>query len=236
MIILKASTSAEKGPHADRKRRGFLVTFEGIGGSGKSTLAVFAAQWLSRNGVPITTTREPGSTSLGSALRTLLLTGKDREAPSPWAEAFLFEADRAQAYARVIEPALTAGRVVVSDRNFYGTIAYQVFGRGLDLKLIQAMSRAAMAGRYPDLILVVDIDPMVGLGRKAGSTERDRFDEQKLAFQEAARKGFLWAAKRDPGLAIVLDGSKPLDELKEQVRDQLGQLMGAQYPQIRSGP
>jgi dTMP kinase len=186
---------------------GFLIAVEGIGGSGKSTLAASIVRWLQDQGVPVVATREPGGTPFGVELRRLLLEGKFQ--PVPWADAFLFEADRAQTYARVIEPARAAGNVVVSDRNLYGTIAYQGFGSDLDLETIDTLNRAATGGQYPDLVLVVDVPPDIALARKHGSSDKDRFDELDLRFQAKVREGYLFAAKRDGDRARVLDGAAP---------------------------
>ena len=196
---------------------GVLVTVEGIGGSGKSTLARNLAEALATDGYPVISSREPGATSLGIELRRLLL---DPTSPTVrWAEAFLFEADRAQTYDELIHPAIMRGEIVVSDRNLYGTIAYQGFGRELDLDLIDSMTAAATRGLYPDMIFVVDIEPKIGLTRKLGQDEADRFDREKLDFQDRVREGYLFAASRDAGRAFVLDGQKaPEEVLTEALR------------------
>ncbi len=189
--------------------QGTLITFEGLGGSGKSTIIARLASCLAKLGAEVVTTREPGGTDLGTQLRSWLLEGK--HLPVPWTEAFLFEADRAQTYAEVILPALAQGKVVISDRNLYGTIAYQAFGRGLDLDLVDRMSAAATSGRMPDLIFVLDIDPAVGLQRKHGQGAVDRFDDENLAYQHRVREGYLFAARRDADRAQVLDAGQAAD-------------------------
>lgn len=204
-----ASTTSPEARQDQHPATGYLLAVEGIGGSGKSTLAAAILSWLQNLGVPVTASREPGATPLGLELRRVLLEGNYR--PVPWADAFLFEADRAQTYANVIEPALTSGRVVVSDRNLYGTIAYQAFGSGLDLNTIDILNRAATGGRYPDLVIVVDAPPEIALARKHGSQQPDRFDELDLRFQAKAREGYLFAARRDSDRAHVLDGTAPAD-------------------------
>jgi dTMP kinase len=194
---------------------GFLVVFEGIGGSGKSTLAATLGDALERQGWPVERTCEPGGTKLGLRLRAML---KGRKyATCPWSEAFLFEADRAQTYSSVIEPALRAGRVVVSDRGPFGTIAYQGFGRRLDLGLIRAMNEAAWCSRRAHLVFVLDIDSALALQRVASRhDETDRFDEEKLAYQETVRQGYLTAAHDFGPTAHVLDGARRPEELFEQ--------------------
>jgi dTMP kinase len=211
-----SSVDVTSGPSPGRSiTGGFLVVFEGIGGSGKSTLARRLGEGLEAAGWAVRTTREPGGTELGSAIRAILL-GKG-QAPDPWAEAFLFEADRALTYAEVLKPSLEAGAVVVSDRGPFGTVAYQGFGRSLDLSLIDAMSEAAWRGLSSDLVFVVDVEPRVGLARKRGSDEHDRFDQEDLDFQERAREGYLFAAKRRGAGTLVLDGALPSDQAFGQV-------------------
>lgn len=196
---------------------GFLVHLEGIGGSGKSTLCAALQDALENDGWPVVRTREPGGTELGLGLREVLVVG--RLNPSPLTEAFLFEADRAETYATVIRPALDEGQVVISDRGPFGTAAYQGHGRGIDINLIDAMSDAACGGRKSDLVIVIDIDPVVGLERKRLSRERDRFDEEDVPFQQRVREGFLGAATRFGSSAHVLDGQQTPEELLRQVLD-----------------
>ena len=166
---------------------------------------------MATDGYRVTSSREPGATSLGVELRRLLL---DPDRPTVrWAEAFLFEADRAQTYAEVIQPAVARGEIVVSDRNLYGTIAYQGYGRELNLELIDSMTAAAIVGLYPDIIFVVDVEPKLGLARKLGQAEADRFDREALDFQGRVRNGYLFAASRDGGRAFVLDGNRSSEEV-----------------------
>lgn len=200
---------------------GLLITFEGIGGSGKSTVARLTAERLEAQGIAVELTREPGGTELGHELREVLISG--RLVPTPWAEAFLFEADRAQLYAEVILPALETGKVVLSDRGPYGTLAYQGAARGLDQQIIERMNAMATAGRRPDVVFVIDIDPTVGLTRNAASGEHDRFDAEKMAFQAAARRGYLEAARADGSRAHVIDGERSLERVLTEVRQVLAQ-------------
>jgi len=192
-----------------RVATGFLITFEGIGGSGKSTLARLLREHLQQVGWDVRASREPGATKLGVSLRALLLSGETT--PVPWAEAFLFEADRTQTYGEVLRPALEEGAVVVSDRGPFGTVAYQGFGRGLRVSLIDDMTAAAWDGRTPDLAFVVDVEPKLGLSRKAGADEQDRFDDEDLAFTSRVREGYLFCASRHDA-AVLVDGSQPITD------------------------
>lgn len=195
--------------------QGFLITFEGLGGSGKSTVVRSIYAWLQQQGEDVILTREPGGTPLGTHLRNTVL----GMAPmTHWTEAFLFEADRAQTYAEVILPAINEGRVVVSDRNLYGTIAYQGFGRNLDLDLIDAMSKVATVGQAPHLAIVLDVDPAVGLRRKQKQGEEDRFDRESLEYQARVREGYLFAAARDQPRSRVIDANQPLNQATDQIK------------------
>lgn len=127
-------------------------------------------------------------------------------------------------------PALRAGKIVVSDRNLYGTVAYQAFGRGLDLLLVDQMTRAATGGAAPDLAFVLDLDPAEAMGRKHDQGAADRFDDEDLAFQQRARQGFLFAARRDSSRARIIDATKPPDELFADVRAAVAELLGRAVP------
>jgi len=198
--------------------QGFLITFEGLGGSGKSTVVRTIHEWLKQRGEDVISTREPGGTKLGEHLRNTVL----GMAPMVhWTEAFLFEADRAQTYAEVIIPALKAGQIVVSDRNLYGTIAYQGFGRNLDLNLINAMNEAATVGQRPHLAIVLDVDPAVGLRRKQKQGEEDRFDRESLDYQKRVREGYLFAAERDQPNSRVIDANQPLDQAIDRIKEEI---------------
>ena len=208
---------------------GFLITFEGIGGSGKSTLARMLREHLSQLAWEVRASREPGATKLGAALRDLLLSGDTT--PAPWTEAFLFEADRAQTFAEVLRPALEEGAIVISDRGPFGTVAYQGFGRGLAVGLIDEMSTAAWVGLGPDLTFVVDVEPKLGLSRKTGASEHDRFDEEDLAFTSRVRDGYLFSASRHEETAVLVDGSQPLASAFEHVRAATEQRLAARSTQ-----
>jgi dTMP kinase len=186
--------------------RGHLITIEGIGGSGKTTLVRSISKWLDASAIPHVLTREPGGTVAGNSIRDLVLDAS--KSLSPWVEVLLFEADRAETYSKVIRPALRARRIVLSDRNFYGTIAYQGFGRGLDVTEIDRISTIAMGDAYPDLIVVLDVDPQLAWQRLSHVRVGDRFDMEGLAFQQRVREGFLYAAQRDGDRALVLDATQ----------------------------
>jgi dTMP kinase len=201
--------------HPPAIKGGFLIVFEGIDGGGKSTLAHRLVERLRREGWQVTTTREPnGETALGRALRRILKDGSILIAA--WAESFLFEADRAQSYKDIIQPALAVGAIVVSDRGPFGTIAYQGYGRGLDIPLIASMNAAAWP-RRADLVFIVDIEPALGLARKNVDGRPDRFEVEGLTLQERARAGYLAAAVDRGAETHVIDGMAPAEDVFEEV-------------------
>jgi dTMP kinase len=197
---------------------GLFVTFEGGEGSGKSTQIQRLAVHLRSRGEIVLETREPGGTPLAERVRALLLDpGHD---PGPWAEAFLMEAARADVIARLIAPELALGHVVLCDRFADSTLAYQGGGRGLDLELLTAMNRAATGGREPDLTLLFDLEPAVGLARRARAAPMtNRIDREPEAFHVRVRERFLALARANPERWVVLDAGLDHDRLERAVLD-----------------
>jgi dTMP kinase len=182
-----------------------FVTVEGIEGSGKSTLVRTLADRLARHGIDALTTREPGDTALGRSIRAALL-DVTSEPPTPIAELLLYLADRHQHVTHVIRPALAAGRIVLCDRFSDSTIAYQGYGRGLDLATVAMLDRVARDEITPDLTIVLDCPPDVGLARAHARTgSRDRLEREPLAFHERVRAGFHTLAAADPSRHVVID-------------------------------
>jgi dTMP kinase len=192
---------------------GCFVTFEGGDGSGKSTQLRRAAEHLRRIRVPGVVTREPGGTPFAESARALLLDGGRR---SPLSEVYLIEAARADLFGTVIRPALRAGDVVLCDRHCDSTLAYQGFGRGLDLDALRALNRAATGGREPDLTLLYDLDPERSLERRARAPgSSNRLDREPLEFHCRVRNGFLALARGEPRRFVVLDGGLDPARLEE---------------------
>jgi dTMP kinase len=195
-----------------------LFTFEGIEGSGKSTHARLLAEHLRDLSWDPVETREPGGTALGAPIRRLLLDVSSGSV-APMAELLLYCADRAQHVTEVIRPALAAGRPVVCDRFSDSTIAYQGYGRGLDLDVVRAADRQARGSVEPDLTFVFDCPPRQGLERaRRRSGDTDRIEAAPLAFHERVRAGFLALAAAAPARYEVLDSTKPIAEVQERVR------------------
>jgi dTMP kinase len=190
-----------------------FVSFEGGEGSGKSTQLGRLAARLRARGIEPLLTREPGGTPLAEGIRGLLLDPARR--PGAMAEVLLMEAARADLVEQVIGPALAAGRVVLCDRYDDSTLAYQGAGRGLDAGLLEALNRAVTGGRKPDLTLLYDVPPEVGLARR----ERDegatnRLDREPPEFHVRVRARFLELAAAEPARWVVLDGTAAPDELE----------------------
>jgi len=197
-----------------RPSRGLFITFEGDEGAGKSTQAQLLAQRLEAAGYAVTLTREPAATEVGR----LAWEGIARGGLDPHTELFLFLAARSDHTARVIAPALEAGRIVVCDRFADSTVAYQGYGRGLGPRLAQRLNRLATQGIRPDRIFLLDLPVEEGLARqgKAGN-DRDAIGRETVAFHERVRRGYLALAGAEPRRWVVLDACRPVDELAEEV-------------------
>ena len=186
--------------------KGLFVALEGCEGAGKSTLATALVVHFEAAGREVVLTREPGGTPFGEAVRTLLqAAGID-----PWAEAFAFLAARAQLVRDVIRPAIEAGKVVICDRFAASTFAYQGHARGLDLTRLRVANTIATDGLQPDLTILLDIDPVIGLKRKAGEEGVISIGREPLAFHERVREGYLaLAADATPGTWVTFEADEP---------------------------
>ncbi|MCB8932464.1 MAG: dTMP kinase [Fimbriimonadaceae bacterium] len=184
-----------------------FATFEGPEGAGKSTAIRAVAAHLEAEGCEVVVTREPGGGSIGPAIREILLHGPSLQ---PSTEVFLFLADRAQHSVEVIRPSLDAGKVVLCDRFADSTVVYQGHARGFDVERLRAWNDLATGGLRPDITLLFDLEPEVGLARLAN---KDRMDAEPLAFHRRVRAGFLAEAERDPDRWVVLDASQDQESL-----------------------
>lgn len=200
-----------------------LITLEGIEGSGKSTQMKWITAHLEKKGRRCVVTREPGDTAIGKKIRSILLDPESRGL-DPLAELLLYAADRAQHLGERVLPRLAAGDVVVSDRFFDATTAYQGYARGLDLEVIEKIHAMVLKGLRPDLTLLLDLPPEVGLARAhaalaAGdrTASESRFEQEALAFHEKVRKGYLTLAHREPERFVVIDATCSPDEVTEEI-------------------
>jgi len=182
-----------------RKRRGLFITLEGPDGSGKSTQSLLLARYLKKKGHKVVRTREPGGTSIAEALRRIILNPKNRI--SKVTEVLLYEAGRAQHTSELILSALREGKTVVCERYTDATLAYQGYGRKLDIRMVKELNRIASSGLKPDLTLLLDLDVKEGLKRvrKTSGRRLDRMERESIRFHERVRKGYLEIASREPG-------------------------------------
>lgn len=191
--------------------QGLFITFEGLEGAGKSTQAELLYKHLQREGYPVRWTREPGGTPVGEAVREVLLDVRNKDT-TPLAEVFLFAASRTQLVEQLIRPQLGEGTIVVCDRFYDATLAYQGFGRGIPPNQIRDINDMCSWGVRPDLTFLLDIEPARGLDRvrvraQDTATPMDRFESADLGFLERVREGYLQIAADEPARFRVLDGS-----------------------------
>jgi dTMP kinase len=195
-----------------------FISFEGPEGSGKSTQLALLAAYLRNQGETVLMTREPGGTPIGDQIRACLH-DVGNQAMTPAAEILLYSASRAQLVGEVIRPALAAGQTVLCDRFADSTIAYQGYGRGLDLDHLAFITRFATGGLKPDLTLLFDLDVARGLARRAeNGQEMNRMDLQTVAFHQRVRDGYHRLAAAEPERWLILDAERPLDEVQAEVR------------------
>ncbi|KXB97903.1 MAG: hypothetical protein AA908_00350 [Chlorobi bacterium NICIL-2] len=194
-----------------------FITFEGIDGSGKSTHAGLLAEWLGARGHRVQLLREPGATPLAEAIRQILLDATLRI--DPVAELMLFCAARRQLVEDVIRPALAQGQVVISDRYADSTVAYQGYGRGLDLEMVERVIGYAIGTVIPHVTFVLDVDVATALQRRGVRQSRttDRMEDAPEAFFERVRRGYLAIASREPERVVLLDGMQSVEMIHSRV-------------------
>jgi dTMP kinase len=211
-----------------KNSRGFFITFEGCEGCGKSTQTRLLCNRLQHNKIATVLTQEPGGTSLGNKVRSLLKVKRNIDI-SPLAELFLFNSCRSQLVADVINPALDSGKVVICDRFADSTLVYQGYGRGLDLKLITSVNAIATGGLEPDLTVLLDTDPELGLQRKRNSAD-DRFEAENIAFHCKIRDGYLNLAQKKPGRWLVVESGQTIAHISDIIWDRIIPIIHSRYP------
>ncbi|CAI8057231.1 Thymidylate kinase [Geodia barretti] len=202
---------------------GLFIAFEGGEGAGKSTQAAALESALLADGYHAALVREPGSTKLGDYLRSYLVAKKPIV---PLAELLLFEASRAQLVTERIRPLLDDGAIVIADRFAGSTVAYQGHGRGMDLEQIRWLNDAATGGLYPDMTILLDIDPLVGLGRLMADAA-DRFEDEEIAFHKAVRQGFHEQEDKS-GTWCLVEGNHSIDDVAAAVWARVNPLLPEQ--------
>ncbi|MEK6289596.1 MAG: dTMP kinase [Acidobacteriota bacterium] len=201
--------------------RGLFITFEGIDGCGKSTQLEMLARQLEQRGFEVVVTREPGGTAIGEDIRRVLVSDASVHIAAT-TELLLYVAARAQHVAELIKPSVEAGRIVISDRYTDSTVAFQGYGRGLDLEMIEKLNTFATGGLVPDLTIVFDLDPArarTRLGSRPVGGLLGAFDDQHADFHERMRAGYLKMADNEPARIRVADASGAVEETHSKVMD-----------------
>lgn len=205
---------------------GYFITFEGIEGCGKTTQIRLLAERLKTEGRQVTLTREPGGCAIADKIRTILLDA-DNRAMLPHTELLLYAAARAQHVGEVVKPALDAGGVVLCDRFTDATIAYQSSGRGIDRATVDILNSLACQGVRPDLTVLIDCDPVLGLERArrridaSSGPREERFELEALAFHQRVRDGYLSLATAEPHRFLTVDGNGSVERIAADIADKM---------------
>ena len=194
-------------------KKGLFITFEGADGCGKTTQMQLLAEYLQKKGYDVVLTREPGARGLGEKIREILLS-YDGEV-SDRCESFLFLADRAQNIDIIVNPAVNDGKIVLCDRHIDSTVAYQGYGRGLDIERINMLNSIATDNRLPDLTFVFDIDTETAMKRVGN--DKDRMESAGKEFHSRVRQGYLNLAENEPERIKLLDASKSIEDIHKGV-------------------
>jgi len=194
-----------------------FITFEGTEGTGKTSQIPELACFLHQSGFDVLTAREPGGSSIGDQIRSIVL-DLDNTAMHPRTEILLFQASRAQLVEQVIKPHLAKGGVVLCDRYADSTIAYQGYGKQQELELIKTIVNFATGGLKPDLTLLFDLEVEVGLRRRAGGGDWNRLDAYDLAFYQRVRQGYQQMAQEDPQRWVIIDALQPPEGVQVSIR------------------
>ncbi len=201
--------------------KGLFITFEGLDGSGKTTQIALLADYLKRKGREVITTIEPGGTNLGDRIRQILL-DKNNEGMSNKAETFLFEASRAELVSKVIAPALGSGKIIICDRFFDSTIAYQGIARGLGVEKVMELSLWATDGIVPDLTFLLSVDVEGGEKRLSGSSKnRDRIESEEEKFKQRIFDGYIELARKYSGRIVLIDAKQEIKTIFSQIRERV---------------
>ena len=194
-----------------------FITLEGPEGSGKTSHIPYLAEYFREKGYIVFPTREPGGTSIGEQVREILHSLKNTEM-HPRTETLLYQAARAQFVEQVVRPRLALGEVVLSDRYYDSTIAYQGYGHQQDLEQVRALIRYATGGLVPDLTVLLDVDVEVGLKRKKKADEWNRLDAYTVEFHQRVRAGYLEMVKAEPKRWVVVDAGQSWDAVQTDLR------------------
>ena len=202
---------------------GYFIVFEGIEGCGKTTQISLLGEYLKKKGLPVIVTREPGGTAIGDEIRKILLSAKNADI-APETELLLYTASRVQHLQQLITPALSAGTMVLCDRFFDATAAYQGYGEGIDLKLVRQMQKTFFSDIIPDLTILLECSAELGLGRsrrriksEGKESAEGRFEEKELAFHERVRNGYLELARMEPERFFMVNGEQAVASVHQGI-------------------
>jgi dTMP kinase len=198
--------------------KGIFISIEGIEGTGKSTQAILLSEYLKKKGFRVTKTEEPGGTRISQKIRELLLS-LNSGGMDPVTELLLYNAARAQHTTEIIIPALERGDIVISDRFSDSTVAYQGYGRCLDLKLIDSLDIISTDRLRPDITILLDIDVKTGLNRNRKINKNDRMEQENVTFHEKVRDGFIHIASKEPQRVKLIDCSAGIETVHKKIVD-----------------
>ena len=195
-----------------------FITFEGIEGSGKSSQAKLLHQYFFGKNIPTILTREPGGSKVAEDIRSVLVNG-DVDKMDGVCEVLLNFAARRNHLEKLIKPALVEGKVVICDRFFDSTIAYQSFGQNVDLQVINQVQNIAIGAFKPDITFLIDVDVEIAFERIKSRAENNRYEKMDKTFHQKVRHGFLEIAKQDPARIIIINGDQSLEAIHQQIVD-----------------
>jgi dTMP kinase len=196
--------------------KGIFISFEGIEGTGKSTQAKLLYQWLRGEGFDVVLTEEPGGTRIGLKIRELLLSVEHTDI-TPVTELLLYNASRSQHIGEIISPAIKKGSIVITDRFTDSTVAYQGYGRGIELGRIDSIDAVATDNLRPDITILLDLDVEIGLKRNRGINKTDRLELEDVIFHRRVRRGYLAIAERQPQRIKLVDASETIDQIHQKI-------------------
>ena len=202
-------------------RQGLFITFEGADGCGKTTQMRLLSEYLESKGYEVVLTREPGAKGLGEKIREILLHYNGEV--SSKAESFLFLADRAQNIEKIVNPSVTAGKMVLCDRHTDSTVAYQGYGRGINIDELKMLNNLAVGCRKPDITFIFDIDVETSMTRVG--KEKDRMESAGIEFFNNVRNGYLEIAKQEPDRVVVVDSTRQIEAIQTDVRNIVDKLI-----------
>lgn len=216
---------------------GFFITLEGPEGCGKTTQARLLNDYLKQKGLDVIWTFEPGGTSTGEKIREILLHSSGKM--DSLTELFLFEADRAQHVRELLIPALTSGKILICDRYIDSTTAYQGYGRGMNLQIIQSLNLLATSGLYPDRTFLLDLDPRIGMARRLTKgkakvnpssavskiEDADRIEQEALQFHQRVRDGFLELAGESSNRTLVVSADQTIEDIFKDIKTEVDSLL-----------